>query len=299
MRKHNNLFPTCTNNNPPCPSLLSHDGRCIYEGERPSLSSGQSYSFTKTDFISCETRSNGGAIYLHGGSYQSSTSLEVSDSSFTKCYANEGAGIYVNTVASITVSFSSFFNCGNSNTERGGGICMWNVNAHEIKQSIFLSLNTSEDAGALFLDGCTHPFDTITVKDSCFLLCKCTGKSSSSGGALEAHANSSPKYGNCLFTLCMADVGGGGIWVIPPCPSTVASFSFFHRNKGTDICGHDSTFDGILSNPPFFHCFSTTTKKRVGQYQFLDDYSNWLPLGTLFYLNIYRREMNICTLHSP
>ena len=140
----------------------------MYKDDSPSLSSGHSYSFTQTDFTQCKGNQYGGAICLEGSSYQRTTSLYIIDATFTECYAEEGAGIYVDSIDSLKVSSSFFYNCGNADTVRGGGICMHTITTHEIKESMFLSQRTNEDGGALLFDSCTQNFHTITVKDIIF-----------------------------------------------------------------------------------------------------------------------------------
>ena len=274
MRKPSILFFTPPNNNPTCPSPLSSDGRCAYEQDSPSLSSGHSYSFTKTDFIRCDCNQYGGAIYLNGESEQSATALEVSDSTFTTCYANEGAGIYVNAVSSLKVSSSLFYNCGNSATVRGGGICMKGVSSHEIKESLFLSLNTNEDAGAVFFDGCTQNLLSTTVKDNRFLHCECTGKSGSSGGVIELRDNTCPRFRNCLFSYCIAIEAGGALLLFGAYPSPVLSFSFFHDNTATSNNGHDCClYDGGPADLAL-HCLSDTSRTpHVSP----SNHDHWLP----------------------
>ena len=275
MRKHNNLFPTFTNNNPPFPSLFSHDGRCIFEGERPSLSSGHSCSFTKTDFIRCEGHRYGGALYLYGDTQQSSTSIEIIDSTFTECHAEEGAGIYVNTIASLKVSSSFFYKCGNSDTVRGAGICPRSVTNHEIKESLFLSLRSNEDGGALFFYSCTQYFERITVTDNRFLHCNCSGERTPSGGAVETSFDTCPRFGNCLFSHCSATDGGGALWLNGAYPIPTLSYSFFHDNTGTDDNGHDCFLNEAHDLEYFLHCFSATLRSpRVYPDTYEDD---WLP----------------------
>ena len=277
VRKHNIRFFTPTNNNPEC-SSLSADGRCSYDGERPTLSSGQYYSFIQTNFHSCQTTSNGGAIYLNGESQQSSTSLEVSDSTFTQCYAYLGAAIYVETIASLAVSSSFFYKCGNAGTEGGGGIYLVSVTLHTIMATRFVSLHSCEDAGALLFNVFTPPFNAITVKDNQFLFCTVSGRSGSSGGACEIWPNSCPRFSNCLFSQITATFGGAlimnGVY-----PSPVLSFSFFHDNTGSTAHGHDCClYDGGTPNLAL-HCFSDTPRSpRV--YPSGHD-TDWLPSGTL------------------
>ena len=224
-----------------------------------SLSVGTSHTISHANFIltSSYFGSTGGAISLNGGLNKASTSLEVSHSTFTECYATEGAGIYVNGISSIKVSSSLFYNCGNISTERGGGICMRSVSSHYIIDNHFVSLRSSYDAGALLFSECTQNYKSLTVNNNRFLLCKCSGTEGSSGGAVEAWSNACPRFGNCLFSQC-SGIGGGSLWLFGVYPSPTLSFSFFHNNTGTSEYGHDCRLADGGGQNVFLHCFSET-----------------------------------------
>ena len=154
---------------------------------------------------------------------------------------------------------------------------MRSVNSHTIKETLFLSQRTREDAGAVLFECCTQNNRYISVVDNRFVHCECYEGEGSSGGAIEAWTDSCPHFSNCLFSQCKATIGGGALWLLPPYPSPTVSFCFFCYNQGSDFAGHDITFDGTPSSSPLLLCFSTCEGKSVGRHVTEADYSDWLP----------------------
>ena len=262
MRKDNPIPSSSSSSNAAVSGCKTTSGTDCIETRHNSLSVGTSHTISHANFIltSSYFGTSGGAISLSGGSKKTSTSIEVSHSTFKECYAAEGAGIYVNGIASLKVSSSLFYNCGSTSTVRGGGICMYSVNSHDITDNQFVSLQSSYDGGGLYLSGCTRILNSATVKDNYFILCKCTGRGDSSGGAAEANTNSCPRFSSCLFSHCKAVSGGGALWLFGAYPSLVLTFSFFHDNEESNNRGHDCCFRDGSDDQLCVQCFSATQR---------------------------------------
>ena len=158
---------------------------------------------------------------------------------------------------------------------------MYSVTVYTLIESRFVSLNTNEDAGAIFFNGNPPNSIFLPLFSNVFLGCQSTGGRTSSGGAVETRQDSCPRFGNCLFSGCAATQGGGALLLFGTYPSPTVSFSFFHANTGTDELGHDCSFYTGVPSQPLLHCF--TTRLNYGVYP--SSYSNWLPQGSIYFVN--------------
>ena len=228
------------------------------DGNGGAISFSQASSFLTVEdslFIHCTSSQNGGAIYT-----DSASSLSVTSSTFIACLCPRyGGGAFVyDSCESSTVSFCTFLSCTGL---FGGGLMTWMGPTSFLSSSRFISCSVTDAGGALYHNGVSSDF--IRLTDTLFA--RNTADS----------CNHDPNdYGGGAFK----DYRGQSY-------SSTYSFSFFSENIADTNFGHDIAISkNALSEGSLIHCFTTTAINaftNVG-----DNETNWLPLGTLSYLNM-------------
>ena len=218
----------------------------------------QSHSLTIEEslFIHCTSSVHGGAIFV-----DSASDLTVKSSTFIACSATVyGGGIYVYYgCESCSILFCTFTI---SQAQNGGGLMVSSDFSFSLSSSRAISCDTSYSGGGMYHDSrSTH--GSLTVLDSLFTNNRANYTVDKylnrGGGAFEDYRSTSyqSKY----------------------------AFSFFNGNNAPDGFGHDICIHTQeLSVNNIIHCFTTTQEHSLWNTKY-EDYDDWLPLGTLSYLN--------------
>ena len=277
-----------------------------YTGPIPSRTE---LSETST-FTSCSFNTQGqggGAIFFH----DTLGSLTVSDSVFDKCNATSGHGgaMYCYNCGKISIKRSLFIECSALLDFSGGGVFVNSISAlPEITENIFLSCSGGQDGGGLYfyqIHGGANGAN-LPVKKCRFIGCVANGARENSnvndadcGGAAFWKNDYTLGLWGSLFVKCDSKfrVGAVGLCINTTRFDFVIRYCHFSDNTArygnnvlVEFVGESESHWDIV----FLHSF-TTDKHRsnslVGAFD--DSWSpitvsdDWLPLGTLSYLNTW------------
>ena len=297
-------------NNSDCSHYSAESQRCMYSHTHVEWSQRGEYLFEHSDFLECESESNGGAILVEGTEDTvDQITLQVTDCTFIRCVVranaypdSTGGAVCARLIRDATVSSSVFSFC----SSPGGGAVMMKSLSHQplVEHSSFIScvapfdtdrgrLSSGTDADGAAIDIYTCFSIDPTVIRSCSLLCS---HSDDGGGAVFLFRPvNSMGCNNILFSSGIGGSRGGGIalYFVQNSIDYPLRFCFFYNNKcnnsteGHDVCLCD--YPTSLTKV-FLHCFSATkSTPRVGVEECILDKSDWLPQrNTNSYLPVSR-----------
>ena len=257
-----------------------------------SSSTAGSFKFTDCRWEHCTTNGNGGAICLTS----SNSILTVLRGIFIDCNTtfHYGGGIYVQNCKQLDAQDSLFYQCHatTNGTDLGGaGICFYScpIVEHRVKFCAFIDCDCESDAGGISIYSCWGTQLTFPLQSSRFIKCRSL-TISPEGGAVCYYDNTlSLGMDDCLFTLCSAKNGGGIFMVLPTVVEHVILFCFFHGNDATNR-GKDIYFR-YASNNPILCSFTTSTGGyRVYTEDLANHNPNWLPQGSIYFVNSAQSE---------
>ena len=298
MRTYYSLHPFQNNTLPECTETTrASEERCTYSS--PVIpSSSLTTIFLNCDFRGCIRGGNGGAIYFS----QSAASLSINRCSFKSCNCGRytGGAIYVISLSLLSIKNSVFDSCGGSHqSESGGALAFNSVPSLTICDNIFLQCYSAENSGAVDMRSSGNNQKEIPIQFCSFIHCECLYGGSPSAGALEGSGNSCGYFSSVLCFACKSDYGGA-LWLDPPFVRNSICFSFFTENRGNASLGNDIAvryFPDSVGSAFFLHSFTTTTENRLAS--ITDNLrtttinQNWLPKGTVRYLNLGKRTINL------
>ena len=279
MRKHISTSSYSSYNN--CNST-PYEG-CSFTGtNRPILSS--SSSFTSCLWSKCEAESGGG-IYVDSADIQ----LEVYTCQFLSCKAtvNNGSGICARSSSRVHVNRSHFYDCNaltsHDGSDGGGGIYLSNISTEALITSThFISCIVKYDGGGVAL---WYSYSKLnnnnTMQDCVFLNCSGNNQSVSEGGGSRIFYNNyNVGISNTLFSQCSNYRGGGLEIELPLTVSTpVISFCLFHVN--TAVTSGKDIYLQSCDNNPFLHSFTISSGHNRVTPEHWNETTNqdeWLPL---------------------
>ena len=255
----------------------------------PSTTKGD-YDFCFCEWNHCTTTNNGAGICCS----VPGSSLSVTDSIFSFCYASEdGGGAYISSASKIFFEQCSFLSGSalSSGGENGGaGICGKSItNDVWISSCLFFSGRVNDDGAGILFASCVSQHSLICA--SCRYICGRTLSTTSSagGGFRFTRPSPIPSISDCLFAFneghqragaCDLDVSKN------ECTDLIR-FCFFYSNtapKASDVCLPCA--DGVPTTNPFAHSFTLgSSEPSVGwtrDYSSITPYdSDWLPLTTV------------------
>ena len=273
-----------------------NDPACLIDGRQTSspacntlsrniLKNGSKYEFSLCIWRSCSASNDtGGALKCIG----TATKLYLESCSFTSCSADrEGGAIHTSSIHTLDVKDSLFYACSSSTEENdkgSGAIWIYGIQQTlSISQSSFISCTSKASGGAFKVNGCSAQVQGISTINNCrFISCKATD-TSPDGGAVWIRVNDG-LIGilNCLFSLCYSGMYGGAIKNNQDHSSRnyPIRYCFFNKNSvPSNGYGNDIYFI-VFSEVACLHCFSTTTKNRIGYVSGNTNVNtdvNWLP----------------------
>ena len=285
--------------NSDCTEYNADSHRCIYSHIRIEKSQSGNYLFEHSDFLDCESETNGGAILVEGTSETADhITLTVTDCTFIRCvvqahshHDSGGGAVCARLIKDATVSSSVFSSC----VSPSGGAVMMKSLSHQplVEHSSFISciapndtdkgslaIGTDADGAAIDIYTCSAAVPTVI--SSCNLL---YSHSHDAGGAVFLyHPVPAMRCHNVLFSSGLGGSRGGGIAYLSTQNSNdyLLRFCFFYNNmcnnalQGHDVClcSYSSSYTKV-----FLHCFSATKRTpRVGDDKTTIDKSDWLPL---------------------
>ena len=260
-----------------CPATAS-DSLCEDQsfGSSGHQDPTHSTTFSKCTFTGCSS-TNGGAVYVKGGSV---SFLKIMSCTFSQCTAtqdNAGA-VYVHSISSFDVTDSSFLQCTCAGTDMykhgGGSIFIAHVTCLSVLSSAFINNYCGRDGAGISLEESNAPTQQVILRCR-FIKCVSIGESADGGGIHIYENNRNLGLSNCLFSLCESNNNGGALFHHLKFSETEHSicFCFFHQNKCTSA--NDVYLYPSGSTKTIFHSFSSTTiTPRIGP---AGNDDNWLP----------------------
>ena len=264
---------------------------------------------TRHSFIHCSWDNNGrsssgGAIHLRCTYSQPSITLTVDRCIFFHCHetGNIGGGrVYAEYIGTTMIRNSFFYDCqcgtGADGPDGAGALLNYIHTFPLIQCCIFLFCTSGDDGGGCGIWNSQSPVSYAV--DSCtFLKCKGVHQKSTDGGGIIFNQNIDMiSCTNCLFHACTTPHYGGAISAVYPSGTTIKPISFCYFHQNTAEYGND-IFLYCFPDPSqtVLHCLSTSASDRVCSVLNENDISNpdkfksdsdWLPLGTLSYLNTW------------
>ena len=223
-------------------------------------SSSITITLTSCSIINCNSTMNGGGVYVSGDS----NTLTVDECLLKDCVTTSGesfpggGGLYmIGSTSSLAIHSSTFLRCKANVLDYGGG------GFH------------------------TGYMKSVILSSSRILFCSTTN----SGGGVYINQDTPVSYFNTLFIGNSAVVYGGAIRELSNVHSSVVhlKYLFFTTNTAAETYGYDLSVKPEISDSPFLHSFSTLPSNRVsiaiGTTSTYSQNNNWLPLGSLSYLN--------------
>ena len=302
MRKHNILLPLQQSNNDNTPTCtvddeIPHNNECNIS-DRNILSGNVEYQFICCSFANLNGgSSDGGAISFTGNQQQTSTSLEISYSSFTECSANDGGAVSASSVQRVSIRKSFFSACVSSSTTDnygGGALYMTNIYSHlQISNNDFVNCRVNESGGAFNIRNCNENIKGPNIASSCRII-HCIADRvqytnvNADAGAAYVHFNSeTPGFTNCLCAYCHSSYGGAIYLGVKnyKTKSYPIRFCFFDENIG--VTGNDLAVETFFSptddNCILLDCYSTSNPSRCNYYDGSWHIVNvdWLPSGAV------------------
>ena len=284
MRKHELLHHILhTNNNPSCPSSQIISDRCKYDATRPSISGPGPFQFSYTDFFSCSTSGDGGAIVCSA----SGASLSIEDCTFIDCICTtsyHGAAIFAKSLSLVSVTSSLFL--WNTNVQQahcGAALFLHTVSSVAVHEDTVIHSYVLHDGGAVDIEnGVSADIGKKTFYNCRFIHCR---GAESNGGAIFVYQNNYNDFlTNSLFSSCSNNQAGAVLL----CDSTYTGsrypiqFCLFHANSATSN-GKDILFSNIQSSTyPISHSFTTSSGgNRVypEHWDTTKQQDNWFPDG--------------------
>ncbi|KAH7820717.1 uncharacterized protein MONOS_14714 [Monocercomonoides exilis] len=264
-------------------SVISNRGRNDGYTSQSRINTSDSVSLSNSEWIDCNSTTNGGAIHITGNT---ASTLTLSNCYFQGNIAQSGRGgaIYAASISQISICDSIFLNCQATNgnfDEEGGAICIESPqNTYIIKNSSFRNCFAGNDGGGLCVYAKSNNATGDCISDCLFYNCTTSNSSSPIGGGTQIwNMIAYPNISNCQFTKNYAFWGGGGISISGSqnVSIKVLFFCFFHENTG-GVGGCDILLQNQSSNAIDRNCYSTRqTGIRVGiDFYSIVDRSEWL-----------------------
>ena len=292
----NENTPLCTINAIPATS-----DQCKIN-QRNILSQNSAYKFTFCSFSHLAGgNTNGGAITFTSTVQKTSSSLEVSYTTFSDCSANEGGAIHASTIQKITVTQSLFLRCSSSNTADntgGGGINIDNIKITlSISNNNFISCTAKASGGCICIRSCSANTKKIDAINSCrFINCHATDTLPDGAGVCVWGTEELIGVMSSLFSLCSTSFGGALFYYLYNYRKSAFPIRYCFLNANTGTFGSDLAIWNYLPKTEaddyalLFHCFSTSASYRIGYYYnqiWSKTDANWLFKGVLKYHQLF------------
>jgi hypothetical protein len=219
-------------------NLTLRNGYMIGYGGAIYSDSSSTVNVTSSTFSNCSATA-GGAIYADG------TAVKVTSSSFSNCSAVAGGAIYAYT-GTFSIISSTFSNC---SAQYGGAIYATNGDILTIKSSTFSNCS-AQYGGAIY----AYSGSYVTITSSTFSNCSTTYE----GGAI--HADGTVYVTSSSFSNCSATNAGGAIYAYTYSSTvtiTTSTFSNCSAAYGGAIYALEGSFLPISSST-FSNCSATS-----------------------------------------
>ena len=250
--------------NPSCPSVHFHSGRCIYYQSRPSLSGSALFIFTDTDFIECEVYgddSYGGAIDCTAGD------LIIKRCSFMQCFcSNRGGAVSFRSSGLCTQEDNIYSSC--STDGWSASFDSWDIQkgpSHNHRRCKYLNSYTQADYGHT----CIEYSVGINIDSNIYIHGR-TGGNTYPGTVVHHHTKKPLLFSNCLFTDGQAQQSGGLSLLAGDNTNSAmltVKFCFFFNNYGKDNTAREIYFDSTTTinaqKELIIHSFSATPNSKV------------------------------------
>ncbi|KAH7820744.1 uncharacterized protein MONOS_5378 [Monocercomonoides exilis] len=245
-------------------SVISNRDRNDGYTSQSRINTSDSVSLSNSEWIDCNSTTNGGAIHITGNT---ASILTLSNCYFQGNIAQSGRGgaIYAESISQISICDSIFLNCQapGSLNEAGGAICITSPQTtYIVRNNSFRNCYVGNDGGGLSIDRKTSVTTGDIISDCLFYNCTTSNVSTPTGGGIQMwEMQVPPEVSGCAFLNNFALKGGGGfsLYVPKQITNTVLYFCFFHNNSqgagrtgGCDILLQNQNNNAIDTN-----CYST------------------------------------------